>query len=197
MLIVSGTTSPVVKVVNEFWADKKQRCWISRHVVDGEFVVESNPGVTGLNYQRMKNNMFPDMTYDEIEEKVLSIKNPKCVASFSTWSFDLQMPLMKAGFLTDSPFHQDLDRIELMFAVLFDIAASIKYNVDAMMNISPIDKDYLLGCGGGFQGRVVSQMVADLTDKKVVIKEGYRQASILGGVNICNSAIGYPLKTLA
>jgi autoinducer 2 (AI-2) kinase len=191
IVIISGTTIPIAKVNDEYLVDKLQRCWVSRHVEANQFVVETNPGAAGLNYQRLKNIFFPDKSYDEVEDEALKVKEPKCIGSFSTWVFDKKTPLFKTGFLLDAPVHQDIKNTDFVFAILFDIACSIKYNYDALMNISPSDKSYVLGCGGGFQGNAIPQFVADLLQKDVLIKEGFRQASIMGGISACNEALGW------
>ncbi|WP_102346215.1 FGGY-family carbohydrate kinase [Bacillus sp. Marseille-P3661] len=190
IVIVSGTTTPIAKKVDSYSVDHLARCWVNRHVNEGEFIIETNAGVTGLNYQRLKKVFFPDKDYAEIEKEVLKLEKPTSIASFGTLVFDKNLPLASGGFLLDAPFNQDLTAADFVFGILFDIASSIKYNFDVMLAISNSNKDYVLGCGGGFQGSVLPQLLADLLQRKIIIKEGYSQASIQGGVIICNDALG-------
>ncbi|MFM1653558.1 FGGY-family carbohydrate kinase [Brevibacillus sp. B_LB10_24] len=189
IVIVSGTTTPITKVVDRYTVDSMARCWGNRYVNPGEFVIETNAGVSGLNYQRLKSVFFPDKDYAEIEDEVLQLKHPTCVASFGTLVFDKNLPLSKGGFLLDAPAHQDVTAADFVFAIIFDIACSIKHNFDVLLDISPSGKDYILGCGGGFQGKVLPQLLADLLQKEIRIKQEYKQASIAGGVIICNEAL--------
>lgn len=201
IVIVSGTTTPILKVTNDYLVDHKARCWVNRHVNINEFIIETNAGVSGLNYQRLKKVLFPNQSYEAIEQEVLALKDPKAIASFSTLVFDQNLPLVKGGFYMDAPLHHELTAADFVFGILFDIASSIKYNFDVLLDISPIEKEYVLGCGGGFKGKVLPQLLADLLNKRVIVKEGYSQATIIGGVIICNTALGectkvkQPVKT--
>src|SRR5690606_35366443 len=49
IVIVSGTTTPVVKLEGTYITDKEESNWSSRDIVDNRFVIEANAGVTGLN----------------------------------------------------------------------------------------------------------------------------------------------------
>ncbi len=189
IVIVSGTTTPMAKIVDEYRVDPLARCWSNRYVNPNQFVIETNAGVSGLNYQRLKNVFFPHKDYAEMEDEVLKLKNPTCVASFGTLVFDKNLPLSKGGFLMDAPAHQDVTAADFVFAIIFDIACSIKHNFDVLMDISPSEKDYVIGSGGGFQGKVLPQLLADLLQKEIRIKAEYKQASIAGGVVICNEAL--------
>lgn len=194
IVIVSGTTTPIVKVVSDYLVDEEARCWVNRHVNKDEFIIETNAGVSGLNYQRLKKVFFPDKSYEQIEDEVLALEDPKTIASFGTLVFDKNLPLLKGGFYMDAPVHHELTSADFVFGILFDIASSIRYNFDVLIDISPSSKDYVYGCGGGFKGKVLPQLLADLLNKKVIVKEGFSQASMLGGVIICNDALGEPNK---
>ena len=188
-VLVSGTTTPIVKIIDEYLSDEYQRCWISRNVNPNEFMLETNAGVSGLNYQRLRKIFFSDKTFDEIEDKVSSISEPKILASLGTLVFDKNLPLYNGGFIMNAPVNHDMKIEDFIYAVIFDIAASIKYNFDVLNTISPVDKDYIYGCGGGFKGKVLPQLLADLIGKNIIVKNGFSQASIMGGVVICNDAL--------
>lgn len=194
IVLVSGTTTPIVKVVSDYLVDDESRCWVNRHVNEKEYIIETNAGVSGLNYQRLKKVFFPDKTYEEIEKEVLALEDPKTIASFGTFVFDKQLPLEKGGFYMDAPAHHELTAADFVFGIIFDIACSIKYNFDVLLDISPSSTDYVLACGGGFKGTVLPQMLADLLCRRIIIKEGYDQASIMGGVIICNETLGVENK---
>ncbi len=67
IVIVSGTTTPIVKITDRYITDKQERTWTSRDIEPGRFVFEANAGVTGLNYQRLKEVFYPNEGYDVIE----------------------------------------------------------------------------------------------------------------------------------
>lgn len=190
IVIVSGTTTPITKLVGTYSVDKFARCWVNRYVDDGKFIIETNTGISGLNYQRMKNIFAPNQSYEEIESEILKIENPSSIASFGSLIFDRVQPLPHGGFLLDAPVGQDLTAAHFMFAILFDIACSIKHNFDVLVDISEHNNNYVLGCGGGFQGKVLPTMIADLLQKEVRVKDGFIQAGLNGAVIICNDSLG-------
>src|SRR5690625_2884156 len=49
LVIVAGTTTPIVKVKDEYILDKNQRTWTNSHLYDRQYILEVNAGVTGLN----------------------------------------------------------------------------------------------------------------------------------------------------
>lgn len=190
IILVSGTTTPIIKLVDRYSIDEQARCWINRYLEPDRFVVETNAGVSGLNYQRMKEILCPDMGYKEIEEEILRIDDPGCVASFGSLIFDEVRVLSRGGFLFDAPVNPGLTRAHFLFAVLIDIACSIKRNFEILRDISGCDTPYVLGCSGGMQGKVLPLLLADMLQKEIVIKDGFIQAGLSGGVMICNETLG-------
>jgi len=59
-----------------------------------------------------------------------------------------------------------------------------------LCNVSGSSPDFVWACGGGFQSKLLRQFIADLTGKKVLIREGYQQSSAVGAALICNEALG-------
>ena len=54
-----------------------------------------------------------------------------------------------------------------------------------------MEKDYVWACGGGLQSSILRQFIASLINKKVILQEGYKQASVVGGAIICSQALGH------
>jgi Sugar (pentulose and hexulose) kinases len=78
VVIVSGTTTPIVKLVDKYTLDEKQRTWTSRDIDPKRLVFEANAGVTGLNFQRLKEVFFPNEGYDVIEKELAATKDHFC-----------------------------------------------------------------------------------------------------------------------
>ena len=70
MVIVSGTTTPIIKITGEYITDDQERTWTNRHTDERSFILEANAGVTGLNYQRLKEIFYPNEGYDVIEKEL-------------------------------------------------------------------------------------------------------------------------------
>src|SRR5690606_22795808 len=81
VVLVSGTTTPLVKVTEEYILDDKKRTWTNRHIDDNKFILEANTGVTGLNYQRLKEIFYPNEGYDIIEQELAETVPSQCIAS--------------------------------------------------------------------------------------------------------------------
>lgn len=189
VVIVSGTTTPLVKVANKYIIDQYERTWTSRHVEQDTFLLEANAGVTGLNYQRLKEIFYPNEGYDIIEKELGNINQQQCIASLGSLVADEKSPLTKGGFIFNAPVSHQLTRGDFVWAILWDIACSIYENYKTLCDVSPHSKDYLLACGGGVQSLTLRQFLANLFNKKVVIKNTYRQSSVIGGAFICNHAL--------
>ncbi len=195
VVIVSGTTTPIVKIVNTYIIDREQRTWTGRHIDADSFMLEANAGVTGLNYQRLKEIFYPNESYEVIERELDETSYSQCVASLGSLVADEDKPLTKGGFIFNAPVSHQLTRGGFVFAILWDIACSIYENYKVLGGVSAHDRDYIWACGGGVQSRKLRQFIANLTNKKIRICDTYRQSSVLGGALICAEAIGLESST--
>jgi autoinducer 2 (AI-2) kinase len=90
----------------------------------------------------------------------------------------------------DAPVSHQLTRASFVWATLWDIACSIAENYKTLNEVSPHQQDYIWACGGGVQSHTLRQFIAALLNKKVMMRDSYRQSSVVGGVLICNTALG-------
>jgi autoinducer 2 (AI-2) kinase len=195
IVIVSGTTTPVVNISADYVLDGLQRSWTNSHLNKGEYILETNCGVTGLNYQRMKSIFYPNEPYETIESELDQLKQPCCFAHLGSLLADDKYILTKGGFVFDVPVMTELSRADFAFAALWDVACSIKKNLDCLLEIHDNANDYVWCCGGGFQSRHLREYVAGLIGKKLLIRPGYQQASVSGAAVVCDEASGKSEKT--
>jgi len=188
--IVSGTTSPVVTLKDDFFYDEEQRVWTEANLGGDTFQIEMNPGVTGMNYQRMKAQFCDDVSYEELEKHYAELTEVACTASFSSLLFYKQRGLRNGGFFMRSPLQTNVTRYELMYAVLADIACATYEQLRRLIEISGNDPEYILGCGGGFQSEMLCRMTASLASRPLKLKDGFSQATVQGLVSICNDTFG-------
>ncbi len=191
IVIVSGTTTPIVKLTETYITDPLQRTWTNRHTDDQSFILETNAGVTGLNYQRLKEIFYPTEDYDIIEKELAELSDFNCTASLGSLLADEKSPLTRGGFIFDTPVSHQLSRASFVWATLWDIACSINENYKSLLNVTSHERDYIWACGGGVQSPLLRQFLANLLGKKIIINTDYRQASVIGGVHICNMALGF------
>ncbi|HEY4111270.1 FGGY-family carbohydrate kinase [Puia sp.] len=188
IIIVSGTTTPVIRLMESYRIDEKQRTWTGRHSVESRFVLEANAGVTGLNYQRLKEIFYPNEGYDIIEQELDALSCPQCVAALGSLIADERAPLTRGGFLFDVPVSHQLTRASFVWATLWDIACCIRDNYCTLSEVAPHEKDYLWACGGGMQSPTLRRLIATLVGKRVLLRPDFRQSSVVGGVYACNKA---------
>ncbi len=193
MVLVSGTTSPIVRIVDAPLYDPQQRCWIDCHIHKHEYLLESNAGITGLNYQRLKSVFFSDISYEEMEQKMLAKHVPQVTASLGTLIFSQSRSLLNAGFQFHAPIAADLDRFDFALAVAHDIVFSIFSNFRNQNDILPFTGSKIIGCGGGLRSSVICQALADLTRMQIVLPDGFTQASALGCAATCAAALNLSL----
>jgi autoinducer-2 kinase len=190
IVIVSGTTTPIARIVNTYVTDEKQRTWTNRHIDADSFILEANAGVTGLNYQRLKEIFYPNEGYDVIEKELADNPGCQCVASLGSMVAEERSSPSKGGFVFDAPVSHELTRAGFVKAILWDIACSIKENLETLCAVTGHTPDFIWACGGGFQSKMLLQFIANLTNKKILIRDGFQQASVVGGALVCGEATG-------
>lgn len=188
--IVSGTTSPVVTILDKKYYDEKERCWTDLNLGGKTYQIETNPGVTGNNFQRFKKLMLPNVSYEEIDNELAKKKEYLCTASFSSLHFSQKKSLKKGGFIMRAPFPQNMDLYDLALAMLSDIACSIYIQYQSLKEMIPNSHEYIIGCGGGFQSKYLCHAIADLTGRELKMYKGFDQATVLGCVKLLNEYFG-------
>lgn len=189
LVLVSGTTSPVVRVMDTPLYDEKKRCWIDCHTKRGTYLLESNAGVSGLNYQRMKALFFANDSYEELDYEMKKRADDRVLASFGTLIFQENRSLYRGGFLMQAPLAADVDRFDFARAVALDIAFSIYCNIRNQFEIFDQKAPCFLGCGGGLQSKFIAQTISSLSDLPLLLPEHYSQASLLGCAFLCMQAL--------
>ncbi len=187
--IISGTTSPVVCVVNERISSRKTICWTDCFVGSRTYMIETNPGVTGLNYQRSRKLLFDGVGYEKLESELSQVKSIKCIALFSSLDFENARSFQHGGFLLHPPLSTDFSCIDMLYAIVADIACSIYYQCLNLSRSIASHNNYILGCGGGFQSAMLCQHLANLTQKELWLSDGFSQASSIGCVKLCSKAL--------
>lgn len=195
--VVSGTTSPVIVITDEKYYDREQRVWTDANLGGDTFAIEMNPGVTGLNYQRIKSDLCPDMSYEYLEEMYGKKTDFMCTASFSSLLFYEQRGLRRGGFFMRSPLQPGFDRVDMAWAVLGDIACATYEQLYRLRELTGNQSTQVLCCGGGFRSATLCQMLSDLSGLDIVLRPGFEQATVNGLVSICNESLNVDSKLLS
>ncbi len=190
VILVSGTTTPVVKLEGSYLTDTEQRTWTSRDIAPDRFVFEANAGVTGLNYQRLKEVFYPNESYEVIEKELAENRNENCFGSLGSLIATEKSSITTGGFVFHVPVSHELKRSSFVWASLVDIAFSIVENYNVLAECSGHRESYLWACGGGLQSATLRQLIADMTGKEVRVRAGFEQATVIGSALHCNDALG-------
>lgn len=189
IVIVSGTTTPIVKLVNHYITDEQQRTWTSRDIEPNRFIFEANAGVTGLNYQRLKEVFYPNESYDIIEKELAANHHRHCFASLGSLVASERTPVTRGGFAFPVPVSHELSRSSFVWATLLDIAFSIGENYKVLQQVAGHKADHVWACGGGLQSRTLRQLIANIIQKNVQVRHGFEHSSAVGGALLCNKAL--------
>ena len=133
-----------------------------------------------------------DQTYEELEKAYALKTTFHCTASFSSLLFYERRPLRRGGFFMRSPLDAAIDKTDLLWSVLGDIACSIYEQYSNLCSLTGNRSTYLLGCGGGFQSRALCQMLSDLTGCQLRLRSGFDQATVQGLTLVCNECLNEP-----
>ncbi len=190
VILVSGTTTPVVKLEGNYILDEEERTWTSRDIAADRFVFEANAGVTGLNLQRLKEVFYPNEGYEVIERELQETDPGQCYASLGSLIAYEKTPVIRGGFVFPVPVTHELKRASFVWASLVDIAFSIVENYKVLAACSGHEKEYLWACGGGLQSVALRQLIADISGKEVRVRQGFEQATVIGSAFLCNEALG-------
>lgn len=189
--IVSGTTTPVVKIKDSF---DFYPVWNSPHAIDGQYMLECNAASTGINLQRFKDLMLPDRSYDELIAEAKKLPVPRCMAMLGMCPHNGDVPPTSGAFLMSNPISHELTQVDFFHALSLDIAMSIVLCIRRINSLDAYNKDYVVGCGGGLRSELITQAIADLSGFRIQIFRGYDQATMMGCVYLCNDALGIPSR---
>ena len=190
MVIVAGTTTPIVCLRNGYVEDEQERCWLNRHVRPDIFIVETNVGVSVINYQRAKETFYPGESYEAMEEELSTCGVPRCIASVGSMIFGEGRVTPNGGFVLSSPLDGALERKDFAYAVLLDYAFSFKNNFENNVSISGCRPSKILGCGNGFASKILPQLMADLIGQEIHIVDGYSHATMVGVHHLLSQKMG-------
>lgn len=191
IVIVAGTTTPIAYLSDHYIVDPEERCWVDRHVISPLFVVETNVGVSGMNYERAIRAFYPpDSSYAQVEAELAERPLGRCIASAGSMIFHRRKVTQSGGFFVDAPLQEDLSRADIVLAILLDYVFSFKLNYSQLLDVTGAGKGTLYGCGGGFLSGLLPQLMADAIQREIQVPDGFSYASCMGLVNQLNRFFG-------
>ena len=206
MVLISGTTSPLVMRLDAPSIDSSERFWLDCDICGG-WLAEVNTGASGINIQNYISGCGHEISLDDIDNTIGHRESFSYIASYGSKLFFrgrsaggkgiLRLPAgglsytsLEAGCLSDA------DDADIIAALRMDIAFGIAENVRLLEELFP-DKGhgYIAACGGGMNSEIQGQWIADACGRRVVVRENYAQASTDGCRRIIARHLGYPADT--
>ncbi len=194
VVIIAGSTTPVVRMVGEAILDANARLWTNCHLTPQQWLIESNCGVTGSNYEWVCRALYSDGGYAVMEREMRDASHLNgCHTALGPGPM-----VAKSGFppgwgvlFLPRPIPFTLSRAFLASSVLWDMACAIRANVEQLDSIVPLHKKYRIwGVGGGFQSATLWQMITNLLQCPVSSIAGGHQASLLGAARLAMTGGG-------
>lgn len=190
--IVSGSSTPVQLVVDEYVLDPQHRTWTSCHAVPGRWVVEGNAGGTG-SVHRWLRDALEYGSYDEMERAAESVPpgcggmrcflGPRVIYRPGV----LEVPGSILGVGPDWVGDGCL-RLYLARGVLENVAFAVRANLDLVEAVAGRRATRLVLTGGGSRSRLLCQLVADVCGRPVTVPEDpettSRGAAMCAGVGV-------------
>lgn len=186
IVIVAGTTTPIAYLSEQYLVDPAERCWVDRHVSDDRYIIETNVGVSGMNYDRAIQMLYPGSAYDQVEAELRTRQPGKCLCTAGSMIFHKAQLTPVGGFFMKAPLSDQIDRADLVLSVLTDYAFSFKTNLDQLLDIVHKKDAVLYGCGGGFIGTILPQLLADVSGCSIQVPQSFELASCSGLVDQIN-----------
>lgn len=181
IVVISGSTAPVMMITDDFYCDPNQKIWTGCHVVPGKWVLESNATLTGAYLQWVVNLLCERAeSTDECTKKTLSNLDKLLVdippGSNETF-FALGPNVMDCQKITDIkqakmifpqpalPQVIPLNSARMIHAVLENIAYAIRGNCEQLEEHN--HANCIKAIGGMTQSKKWSELLANILAKPI------------------------------
>lgn len=186
LLIVSGTTSPVIAYEKKIDNIVDDELWINSYLRGDGYILEMNPGITGLNYQNFKDAFMKDISYEQMEEDYSKIDEVKVISLLTSCSKPKYLPKKSGTFIIKTPVDSSADSFDYAWSILADIACSIYTKIRKLEKLKKKSYCKIIGMGNGFKSDTLCKMVASLSNKELILTKNYNNSTLFGLLRICN-----------
>jgi len=182
---VAGTTTPVQMVLSKPIFDPKWRMWTNCHAVPGQWILESNAGLTGWAYRWFKENLAD---VEEAASKVTGIDayelmnreaesapvgSGGIIASMGPMIMNTRYMRISPGALIGfMPYGTKITgKKEIVRAIIENTCYAVRGNCEQIEEISEIKIKELRFCGGSARSRLWAKIQADVLGIPVWVPE--------------------------
>ncbi|MDD3840602.1 MAG: xylulokinase [Clostridia bacterium] len=163
-----GTATAITTKGKQPLLDKHMRIPCFSDLLKQRWVLEAVIGTAGVSLKWLRNTLFADKSYEELDEMVEQCGAKQSNLFFYPHLTGASTPYWKPdirGFVYGISLATTPN--EIVRSVFEGIAYQIKVNLDIMEELSGEVEEIRL-FGGGAKGKVWCQIIADITGKKVV-----------------------------
>ncbi len=200
---ISGTTTPIQMVLTDSVVDEKMRTWTNCHVVSGQWVLESNAGLTGYAYRWYRDAIaiLEHQIHKEVDIDPYQLMDKKAErvppGSNGVMTF-LGSGIMNARNWVSTPgsilgirpmYPETTGRKQIIRAILECTCYAIRGNVEQLEEISKTKIKELRFCGGAAKSSLWTQIQADVLGKEVYVPS-IKEATALGAIICAGVGVG-------
>jgi sugar (pentulose or hexulose) kinase len=194
---VGGTTTPVQYIVDNPIIDKNRRTWSNNHLVENQWILESNGGYTGRAVREAKESLgFSG--YSELNKEAMNVRaGSKGLHSYlGPHRFNAGPPYWEMDKLGDIPVKQTIvgasnpSRGQQVRSILESNSYAVKANLLQIAEISGVEFSKLLFCGGNTKSSLWMQIQADVLDIPVIVPE-VNDGTAIGTAVLASVGSGY------
>ncbi|MBD3172443.1 hypothetical protein GF326_08220 [Candidatus Bathyarchaeota archaeon] len=196
---VGGTTTPIQLITDKPLIDEEKRTWSNNHVVEGEWILESNAGYTGRAVKWLRDTFFKEKEgYNELNHSVkkVAIGSDGLLTYLGPHLFDAGPPYWSTDKLSNLPVEPCIIgshsfNIPILARAIFEANSyAVRRNVEQLETISGIDLDYLNFCGGNSKSDFWMQIQADVLGKPVHVPL-VNDSTAVGAAILASIGTGY------
>lgn len=204
--IIAGWSAPAQMLLSKPVFDRDHRTWVGRHIYGDDWVLEANCGEAGGVYRRVKEWLFRDSSFEDLERILVDLQPgaENIFAFLGPGIKDLSRPGMEAGgfFFPLPMFLPDVGPKKLLAATLENLCFALKTALLLLEEISGKTPSRIKVGGGMARSPRFLRSLADIVGREIFAMQN-PEATGLGAATCTAVAAGlYPsigeaLKTFA
>ncbi len=199
---VGGTTTPVQLIIDSPLLDGKKRTWSNNHVVEDEWIIESNAGYTGRAVKWLRDEFCGENEgYTDLNNSAgkVVIGSGGLLTFLGPHLFDAGPPYWSMDKLSDLPVEPCIIGghsfgVPVLLRAIFEANSyAVRCNIEQLETVSGIPLDVLYFCGGNSKSDLWMQIQADVLGKPVHVPR-VNDSTAVGAAILASMGTGYYSK---
>ncbi len=192
IIVVNGSTTPIVQVIDGFIADSTRRMWITPYV-DGKWLIEANANKSGIIYRYLVDNctsfisnimrsmgLEADPNVLKAAIRSMDDQETNAIGYWGPRISDVSNPQMNGYALLASLDENPYAAILSSYAE--NLAFAVQGNIELTTSLSGLQADKIWLTGGGCDNEKFCSLVATLSSQTTVMKTAINETTMRGAV---------------